>query len=386
MKKLNRTSFLLLLVVILAGCAAQVGTGWAGLTVLNDGRHVAWAYEDLITVVDITDGQASALLDEDGDELRNGDGEVIRWRVSGRELDGAKFFAAPLQLDDLTLVAPSLDRRLLRFDLSDASIANLESEPIIPAGSLVTTPALIEGHLLVGLPHGLAALDPETYETLWTVNTGHAVWSQPTVLNGVVYFVSLDHFMYAVNLEDGAEVWKLDIGGASTTQPLYGPNDSFYIGTFNSTILEVSAAGEILQTYNTNQWIWGNLVLAEDGLFASDLGGYVYKLDPATLTLDPDWSITRVATAGIRTAPLVFDDYVVVGSRDKSLYWINRETGSVIFSRPLDGEILADLHLFRADEVEGLDNDLIVVSTLSNREALVGFTTSGDRVWTFRSR
>ena len=124
-------------------------------------------------------------------------------------------------------------------------------------------------------------------------------------------------------------------------------------------------------------------------MYVSDLSGYVYKLNP-DLTPSEDWpAAARPTESAIRVPPMVFGEYVVVGSRDQSLYYIDREDGNVAenLTRRLDGEILTDILHFSADDLDGLEEDLLVVSTLSDREALVGFNANtGERIWTIRRR
>ena len=47
---------------------------------------------------------------------------------------------------------------------------------------------------------------------LWKSNTGGAVYSSPTVVNGVVYIGSLDGNVYALNSGDGAKIWNCTVG------------------------------------------------------------------------------------------------------------------------------------------------------------------------------
>jgi outer membrane protein assembly factor BamB len=145
--------------------------------------------------------------------------------------------------------------------------------------------------------------------------------------------------------------------------------------------------GEIEASYDTDEWVWGAPYIDEQGmLYAADLAGTVYKLDAATLTDNDGWKVT-IAEGAIRTTPLVRNEYVVVGSRDESVYWLDRNTGELLFSRNLDGEILADILFFPAnvDEENAIEEDMVIVSTMSNREALVAFRAAdGERIWTFR--
>src|SRR5437868_4198024 len=58
-------------------------------------------------------------------------------------------------------------------------------------------------------------LTPATVRRLkvkWIFETGADVSSQPTVVNGVVYFGSWDGKEYAVNAKTGEQIWKFETG------------------------------------------------------------------------------------------------------------------------------------------------------------------------------
>jgi outer membrane protein assembly factor BamB len=110
-------------------------------------------------------------------------------------------------------------------------------------------------------------------------------------------------------------------------------------------------------------------------LYASDLGGQVYKLNTETLTIENGWK-ANAAEGAIRTTPVVFGDYVVVGSRDQSIYWLDRQTGQTLDTCKFGGEILSDILYFPADD--NFEQDTLVVSTLARKEALLGLVALAD--------
>ncbi|MGV2436013.1 MAG UNVERIFIED_CONTAM: hypothetical protein LVT10_14935, partial [Anaerolineae bacterium] len=74
------------------------------------------------------------------------------------------------------------------------------------------------------------------------------------------------------------------------------------------------------------------------------------------------WRSESVITDGIRTTPIVLEDFVIVGSRDKKLYWLDRETG-LLSSRmnqnplQLDGEVLSNMIYLEQDQALDLEQD-----------------------------
>ncbi|RMD88173.1 MAG: serine/threonine protein kinase, partial [Calditrichaeota bacterium] len=60
----------------------------------------------------------------------------------------------------------------------------------------------------------------------------------PTISGKVVYFGSLDHYYYGVNLEDGKELWKFETRGRIRTAPvvwgkyLFGASEDRFLYAF----------------------------------------------------------------------------------------------------------------------------------------------------------
>lgn len=380
---------LALLVAILSltliACTPQLGTSWAGLTPLADGTSIAFAYEDTLSIVSVADGDLIPLIGNNGQPQINSDGSAIGWAINGNDFENARFFAPVLPYTEETFLVSTLDRRLLQIDSGTASVLATTDSLTEGTGNAVTPLVAAGDKILMGLQQRLVALESDTLQLSWEIATEHGVWAEPTVLDGVAYFTSLDHNMYAVDVDTGNELWRVDLIGASTSTPAYyEAQDVFFVGTFDNTILKISRNGDIVDEYTTEEWVWGSPRLVDGMLYVADLAGFVYKLDPETLTEQGGWK-ARVATEAIRTPPLVYDDLVVVGSRDQHVYWVNRDNGAVNFERQLDGEVLADILYFPANDVNNLEESLIVVSTQSNRESLVALTaTQGERVWTYR--
>ena len=119
--------------------------------------------------------------------------------------------------------------------------------------------------------------------------------------------------------------------------------------------------------------------------YTTDLGGYVHALNADDMT--PIWSV-KVASRGIRPAPIVADDYVVVASRDGSVYWLDRGTGEQVHRRELEGhpEILSDMLLITREDVPEINEPLIVVGTADTARLAVAFPlnpTSGYQGWIY---
>ena len=161
------------------------------------------------------------------------------------------------------------------------------------------------------------------------------------------------------------------------------------MASLSGDVYAISLDGDILNTFRARDWVWGTPTLKDAVLYVPDLGGNVYALDTQN-DLALLWRSDDVITDGIRTTPVVLDDVVIVGSRDKKLYWLDRETGLLsnrVNQNPiqLDGEVLSNMLYLEQDEALDIEQDLLIVSTLSKRELVVGFNANtGERLWTHR--
>jgi outer membrane protein assembly factor BamB len=75
--------------------------------------------------------------------------------------------------------------------------------------------------------------------------------SSPTIANGVIYFGSGDHFVYAIDASSGLEKWKFETGNVVHASPAV-VNGTVYIGSWDRNMYALDAAtGKELWRYQT---------------------------------------------------------------------------------------------------------------------------------------
>ncbi|HEX2908315.1 MAG TPA: PQQ-binding-like beta-propeller repeat protein, partial [Phototrophicaceae bacterium] len=368
----------LLLIPLLAACGpAPLGTSWAGLRTVGPEQNILVAFNDRLVMVSPTDGKAVPLRNEDGEIRMDDQGNPRLWEI---RQSANSFFSSPLVINDEKLLAAGYNQMLYSIDLKTARIENGTGTPI-PAntGNLVADLVGDNERVYAGLSSkNLVAINLEDYSVEWTAATKHGVWSSPLLVEDVLYFASLDHFIYAVDAQSGDQLWSLDVGGAVASAPAYA-NGKLYVGSFARKLYEISTSGEILNTYDTVDWIWGTPAVVDGILYAADLVGNVYALD-TTENLQEIWQV-KTASQTIRPTPLVTDQYVLVASRDQKLYWLNREDGSPVMDnegralmREMQGAIFSDILLIQPNEQTDIPEPMVVVSTLTPGQMLVAYS------------
>jgi len=88
----------------------------------------------------------------------------------------------------------------------------------------ITAPVVAGGRVYVGLcdQYGIACLDAETGNEIWTASCGGRVDSPPTVHGGRIIFGSADGWVYCLRARDGALIWRFQ---AAPCERLIGGND-----------------------------------------------------------------------------------------------------------------------------------------------------------------
>ena len=131
------------------------------------------------------------------------------------------------------------------------------------------------------------ALD-ENGKLLWQFDTGHYLWSQPQIVDDVIYLGAMDHFVYAIS-KDGEELWSAEMGGAVVAAPKISADGSIlYVGSMHEQMDALDTSnGDVLWSFDTENSIWGEALLVENTLYFADSGGKIYALDAETG--DPVW-------------------------------------------------------------------------------------------------
>lgn len=380
MKKIRRFSrwqlivLVIVLTAVVSGCAnVRQGVSWPALELvtINDQPRVLVTYDGQVEAIDPYQGaQIHVLRDEDGEIIRQENGNVSEWIIRGNDYDGSQFFVSPFEVDG-NFLFPTYNDRILEIDANAPAVATTN---IIELTDGVIADVVVTDDLIY-VPYrsqDVVALDSETYQEVWRFDTVEGVWASPLLADGVLYVTSINHRLYAVDAATGEALWSepVDLEGAIASTPvLY--NDALYVGSYSHKMYQVSLNGQIINTYEGNNWIWGSPVIENDILYYTDLSGYVYALNATDLS--EIWA-ERPAKRGIRPAPIVTEDYVVVGSRDGNVFWLNPETGATVQSVEVDGrpELLSDMLYLPADEETG-HPELVLIASTDNKRLVMAF-------------
>lgn len=392
--RFNRTRFLLvaLIVLVLASACAptRIGTAWPSLgnVTLQDQSYVMVTYNNWAIVLDPSTGKVAELVDANGTVRTDDQGQPRRWEIDGNANGlGSQFYSQPVmrQADEQAQwVLPTHSLKLLLVDPDTARIDNPIGETM--SGPIISNVAEDETQYYIGFDtRDVIALDKEALTVNWRYVTTSGIWGSPVVVDNVVYFATIDHNVFAVNAADGTLLWEkpTNTGGLIGAAPLVV--DGFlYVGTTLDTLVKIDITnGAVSAELKLRNWVWSTPTAGDDGLlYVADLSGWVYGIDPTDMIIV--WE-TLAGERGIRPSPLVTETHIIVASRDGRVHWLNRD-GTKAFEREIEGrpEILGNLLYVPANEEAGINEPLVLVSSLNMSHLVVAFAEqSGTQRWMY---
>ncbi|MGD6933766.1 MAG: PQQ-binding-like beta-propeller repeat protein [Candidatus Bathyarchaeia archaeon] len=146
---------------------------------------------------------------------------------------------------------------------------------------------------------------PANLSLAWKFTTNGAVMSSPSVVDGIVYFGSQDHNVYAVNAKSGGLIWK----------------------------------------FATNNTIESSVAVADHKVVTGAEDGYVYCLNAYNgkmqwkTFVNANLPVTYGSAVMIRSSPAIVDDSVYIGSLDGNVYALNFTDGAILWKYQTGGWI-----------------------------------------------
>lgn len=315
--KLPGLLLIAVLAAVLSGCSGSrmVSSSWPGVTVADQMAYVAF-------------GQWFYAIDPDR--------QRVEWQYPNAADSKSKttYYAAPAVTDGL-LVVGGYDNVLYGVDRETRAVVWSFSRA---TDRYVGSPVVYEGRVYAATAgNELLALNLEELTRLgavekadevrrqaelaaveWEFGAEHGIWSTPLVTPEMLYVTSLDHHVYALEIDSGEVLWSKELPGAMAGSPVLSEDGkTLYVGNFDYHLYALRASsGEELWSVKGSNWVWGTPALAGEKLFFGDLDGYLYAVD--SKSGEVKWQ-EKVADA-IRGGP-VFDSengYLYIAGRKES--------------------------------------------------------------------
>ena len=225
-------------------------------------------------------------------------------------------------------------------------IFNMES-PII--GS----PAIFEDNLYVASQNGLLkCIDLEDGSEIWSLELDNTTLASPVIDNGTLYIGSTETF-YAIDCENGKIIWQTDISGIEDAAFIY--DGIVYVASGEHIYGLNNDTGEVELDANISGDVSSSLLIVNDTIYVGSDDTKLYALD---LSGNVKWTYTTGNT--IESTPAYGDGKIIFGSNDGNLYVLNESDGNLVFKVNLDNCVRSSA------TVDEYNNNIFVGSDAGN--------------------
>jgi len=342
-----------------AGAGFRTATSWPGLS--SDGETVYLAFNQAVYAIDANNGN-------------------LKWSYPAEPKSDRTFFAPPTVTEDGTLYVGDFTNGIVALSASNGAvewgpIQLGESSGRIVGGSTVA------GDLLL-VPSGdgrLYARDISDGSAVWTFPAEfsdpleESIWSAPVVDGARVFFTSMDHNVYSVDLAQGGQLWMANrnLRGAIADSPVLA-DSKLLAGTFGHELIALDEdRGREAWIFNAENWIWGSPAVSDGVAYFGDLAGQLYAVDVRSGS--EIW--TETLSSRISTSPVLSEDRIFVAAESGTLFVREISTNRDLWSVALDGDLHTDPLVL---------GDTVIVATSGGEPLLCAFDVeNGTELWSF---
>ncbi len=197
-------------------------------------------------------------------------------------------------------------------------------------GGIESSPTVTDGTVFFGSNDGnVYALNSDDGSEMWSFKTDDRVTSSATVVDDTVFIGSVDTNVYALNANDGTKVWSFKAGryGYVTSSPTVAEGTVF-IGSDDGNVYALDVAdGSEVWSFGTGASVTSSPTVAGGTVFIGSDDGNVYALDVADGS--EVWSFGTGAS--VTSSPTVAGGTVFIGSID-NMYALDATDGTEVWS------------------------------------------------------
>ena len=369
-KKLVFVTLVLLLAVILSGCAGGPvrGTTWAGLTATDSTAYLADG--SFVYAVNLNDGTQA-------------------WQYPAKANSKQVFYTTPVLTPEGYVIVGSsgTDHVLVAINPNDKdpetgspreawAFSDVKDHwvaaPLIVGDKLFAPNS--DGNLYVlNLADGQSVKKAEK-----VIELGGRLWAKPTAdAEGKRIFVtSLDHSVVAIDTTTYEVLWHVDLDAAIPDSVVVGADGLLYVGTLDSKFEKFDpATGEHETVLTMDGWLWGTPTVNGDTIYIADLTGKVYSYNSSTGAVD--WSTQP--DGAITASPVILPGSILIATESGkteddpgSLYAISLDGKSILWNEAISGERSGKIY-----STPVVTKDLILVAPLGADGYLYAYNLEG---------
>jgi outer membrane protein assembly factor BamB len=198
-------------------------------------------------------------------------------------------------------------------------------------GSIDCIPLIVDGVLyFISANYNLYAVDAKTGKLLWKFKTeGILLESSPCHWEGRIYFGSYDQNLYCVDAKTGELKWKFRTQGGIDVAPCIS-SGRVYFGSWDQCVYCLDAeSGQLVWKFRTQGEIDSNPTVHEGKLYIGSYDKNLYCLDAGTGSLV--WKFVTQGEFHMKNPTLIHEGVVYAASFDNNLYAIDAGTGRMLW-------------------------------------------------------
>ncbi len=357
----------LLIAGLLSGCTAGAGSAssWPGIS--TDGEKGYFAFGSEVYALDAKNG-------------------TLIWRFPASPDTGTQFFAAPA-VSETQVFAGSYNNTLVAIDKNSGSekwtFTQAKDRFIaspLAVGEQVFAPNA-DRHLYVLNTSG---------DLLWSFKTAGPNWTKPISDEQFVYLASMDHFLYALNLDYSSDVlavdttgsrtlvekpvWSVDLGTAVVADPVI-TNGKILVATIDGKLYCVdSVTGEITWKFEDGDQynsIWGSPVVTDEAIYFGNEDGELFAVSPDTGKAL--WPAPYEAGGEMIASGIAIDGGAMFVNQQGKVFSINAAKEP----KPV---VTLDTVIYASPKVAGAN---ILLAPATKEKLFMAIDLSGNEVWGF---
>jgi len=333
---------------LLTACsgAAFTPNGWAGLTVDHETAYLA--YSQYIYAINVADG-------------------VEKWRYPAKPDAKTTFFSPPVLTNDGQLLVSSYGNKLISLNPATGG----ENWTFPSTNHFIGSPLVVGETIFAPCADNILYVIDLKGTKLWEFTAGGPLWTTPITdsENKHLFFTSMDHKIYALDIQTHELLWSKDLGSALLGTPALSQDGILYIGTFDKQMIAINSQDRsILWQSKINGWVWAGPILDEATLYFGDLSGYFYAMKTdgtTTWSLQPDGPIT--------SSPLVTEAGIYFTTEAGTVYAVDR-LGKPLWNQPIKVTIYSS---------PVLAGDVILITPQGGDSLLVALNLNGSPKWSY---
>ncbi len=198
-------------------------------------------------------------------------------------------------------------------------------------GEIRSSPVLVDDRVLIGSYDGhLYALTTSGGKLIWKFETSNYVHGTPAIADGIAYFGGCDELFRGIRIADGKEIFSLSSGAYTAASPALH-NGFAYYGTFNNEVLSLDLSRRrVLWRYehpDRHFPFYSSPLVTDDRIVIGGRDRMIHAIDARTG--EALW--TFMTRSRVDSSPASANGRVYVGSNDGRLYVLDLEHGKKLW-------------------------------------------------------